>query len=131
MAMARPRPPVYQPNYDDSQDYDGYNNNNQYNSNKGYKGNNKNPYGNYVNNRPNKHGQQGYPPNPNQATNFSMIVKINTWCRFPQRLMRNFCARRSQKHKKDSLEQCFSTFFGSRHPVRLKKKLAAPLPWLK
>ena len=66
LAMARPRPPVYQPNYDDSQDYGGYDNR-PYNSNNGYNGNNKNPYGNYGNNPPAKRGQQGYPPNPNQA----------------------------------------------------------------
>jgi len=28
------------------------------------------------------------------------------------------------------LNQCFSTFFGSRHPIRLKKNLTAPLPGL-
>jgi hypothetical protein len=30
-------------------------------------------------------------------------------------------------NKSYTLQQCFSTFFGSRHPVGLKKNLAAPL----
>jgi hypothetical protein len=32
--------------------------------------------------------------------------------------------------KIDNLEQCFSTFFGSRHPVGLKK-IGGTLTWLK
>ncbi len=40
----------------------------------------------------------------------------------------NYACTVKTVYKNYPLDQCFSTFFGSRHPIRLKRNLATPLP---